>query len=457
MTKTYYYHDTRRTDKKGRSQIKVGISKNRKTAFIPTGVWAHPENWDSEGEMLFGYQGAKTDNALLSSVMNDVTSVISDLRLSGKIKEMHATEIKETVTEVMFPQKARKKKAITFTSVFESFKESKTKPGTHRPYQITWNHMHAFDGNIDSKTFEDIDINWLTEFEAFLAKTANKNARNIHLRNIRAVFNHAIDHGMTSEYPFRTFKIRPQETEHRSLSLEQVRLLRDTPCEPHQEKYRDMFILMIYLVGINAADLFTPHHAKIHNGRIEYFRMKTQKEGTSGKFISVKIEPEAQAIIDRYFDYEKGLFTFMDGRANYKSFLRKMDKELKRIGSFEKKGQGGKKHFTPLFPGLSQYWSRHTWASLAIEADVPESTVSFALGHDTRIATTAIYIKVNQKKLDEGNRRVIDYINGNDMDIQLNEKTSEMVKELADSQGMSEDEVVQKIVEWYFLDCNKEN
>ena len=42
------------------------------------------------------------------------------------------------------------------------------------------------------------------------------------------------------------------------------------------------------------------------------------------------------------------------------------------------------------------------------------------------------------------------------MDIQLNKKTSEMVKEMAVSQGMAEDEVVQKIIEWYFEDCNKE-
>lgn len=42
------------------------------------------------------------------------------------------------------------------------------------------------------------------------------------------------------------------------------------------------------------------------------------------------------------------------------------------------------------------------------------------------------------------------------MDIQLNEKTAEMVKELAISQGMKEDEVVNKIVEWYFEDCRKE-
>lgn len=411
MTKTYYYHDTRKCDKAGRSQIKVAICKNRKTVFLPTGVWAKPENWDSRTESLFGYQGCKTDNSLISLVMNEVTSVVSDLRLSGKIREMQASDIKDIIIEKTSPEKARKKKVTTFTSVFERFKESKVKPGTHAPYQTTWNHMHAFDANIDNKTFEDIDIRWLTEFEAHLAKTANKNARNIHLRNIRAVFNHAINHDITTAYPFRKFKIRPQETAHRALSLEQVRLLRDTPCEPHQEKYRDMFILMIYLAGINAADLFSPNHAKMTNGRMEYFRMKTQKEGSSGKFISVKIEPEAKAILDIYFDYDKGVFKFMDGRSNYKSFLQKMNKELKRIGKVERKGLGGKKSFTPLFPEISQYWSRHTWASLAIEADVPENTVSYALGHDTRIATTSIYIKVNQKKLDEGNRAVIDYIN----------------------------------------------
>lgn len=42
------------------------------------------------------------------------------------------------------------------------------------------------------------------------------------------------------------------------------------------------------------------------------------------------------------------------------------------------------------------------------------------------------------------------------MDIRLNEKTAEMVKGLANSQGMTTDEVVEKIIEWYFEDCIKE-
>ena len=40
--------------------------------------------------------------------------------------------------------------------------------------------------------------------------------------------------------------------------------------------------------------------------------------------------------------------------------------------------------------------------------------------------------------------------------VQLNEKTAEMVCKLAMEQGLSADEVVQKIVDWYFEDCEKD-
>ena len=47
------------------------------------------------------------------------------------------------------------------------------------------------------------------------------------------------------------------------------------------------------------------------------------------------------------------------------------------------------------------------------ELDVPDPTISLGMGH--RIAghrTTAIYIKRDQRKVDEANRKVIDYIKG---------------------------------------------
>ena len=51
-------------------------------------------------------------------------------------------------------------------------------------------------------------------------------------------------------------------------------------------------MLMFYLIGINAIDLF--NLKQIVDGRIEYKREKT------GKLYSIKVEPEAMEIINRY-------------------------------------------------------------------------------------------------------------------------------------------------------------
>lgn len=131
------------------------------------------------------------------------------------------------------------------------------------------------------------------------------NAYAIHLRNIRAVFNWAIDEEYTSNYPFRKFKIQSEVTRKRSLTVEQLRTLRDYPCEDYQVRYRDMFMLMFYLIGINAADLFLAKPDQVVNGRLEYKRAKT------GRLYSVLIQPEAQEIINKYRG-KKYLINIMD-------------------------------------------------------------------------------------------------------------------------------------------------
>lgn len=254
-----------------------------------------------------------------------------------------------------------------------------------------------------------MDKSWLENFEAWMAKTMKVNAYAIHLRNIRSVFNYAIDEEYTTLYPFRRFSIKKEETRKRSLTAEQLRLLRDYPCEEYQIRYRDMFMPMFYLIGVNAADLFNAKHSALVNGRFEYKRAKT------GKLYSIKVEPEAQAIIEKYKgkDY---LLNIMDEYGNYKDFLHRMGIGLKQIGETERKGLGGKKSRNPLFPDLSSYWARHTWATVAAELDVPKEVIAHALGHSwANSTTTDIYIRFDMKKVDEANRKVIDFVNNINM------------------------------------------
>lgn len=289
----------------------------------------------------------------------------------------------------------------TFVKHYEQFMESKTNRGTYSVYKHTLDRIRAFDKNVDNKMFEDIDLKWLTDFEAFCAKTACKNARNIHLRNIRAVFNNAIDYGITTAYPFRRFKIRPEATRKRSMAVEELRRLFDYPVEDYAEIYRDMFRLIFMLVGINSVDL---HGLKsiTRDGRIEYKRAKT------GRLYSIKVEPEAREIINKYRG-KNGLLCIADRWIDSRNFRHQCNKALQKIGQVERKGRGGKKTITAEFEGVTTYWARHTWATIAASLDIPKDTIAAALGHggDT---VTDIYIDFDQKKVDAANRRVLDWV-----------------------------------------------
>lgn len=289
----------------------------------------------------------------------------------------------------------------TFVKHYEQFMESKTNRGTRGVYKHTLDRIRAFDKNIDNKMFEDIDLKWLTDFEAFCAKTACKNARNIHLRNIRAVFNNAIDYGITTAYPFRRFKIRPEATRKRSMAVEELRRLFDYPVEDYAEIYRDMFRLIFMLVGINSVDL---HGLKsiTRDGRIEYKRAKT------GRLYSIKVEPEAMEIINKYRGV-KGLLCIADRWSDSRNFRHQCNKALQKIGQVERKGRGGKKTITAEFEGVTTYWARHTWATIAASLDIPKDTIAAALGHGGNTVTD-IYIDFDQKKVDAANRRVLDWV-----------------------------------------------
>lgn len=162
-------------------------------------------------------------------------------------------------------------------------------------------------------------------------------------------------------------------------------------------------MLMFYLIGINGIDLF--HLKGITDGRIEYKREKT------GKLYSIKVEPEAMEIINRYKGKEYLLNILEDNNYNYRKYMTAMNRGLQKLGDFERKGLGGKKIRDVLFPQITSYWARHTWATIAHKIGVSKDVISLALGHEYGCKTTGIYIDYDLEKVDNANRQVLDYIN----------------------------------------------
>lgn len=260
MATVKLYLDKRGCAENTPAPVKISICMNGRTALQSTGVKVLPEQWDEVAARVTRHPKHKYLNAILTSKLNDWQLAI--LKLSEEKypeKLSSVTELKRTVLEMLHPELC-KPKSGTFIKQFERFAESRRTPGSRSTYRQTLRRIRAFDMEIEQRTFDEIDKQWLTDFEAFMAQTAKSaNARALHFRNIRAVFNDAIDNDLTQSYPFRKFKIRREPTRKRSLSVEQLRLLICYPCEPYQVQYRDIFVLMFYLIGINAVDLF---HAK---------------------------------------------------------------------------------------------------------------------------------------------------------------------------------------------------
>lgn len=397
MATVKFYLDKRRQKKDGTYPIKLNVFHN-KQIMIATQLSASEKEWNGN-EYSVRAQNYKPRNIVARGIINKAETVIFTLEQQEKLKSTTDKALKKLIEDAISSKVENQK---TFLYYLDEFVSKKTNQGTKSIYTTTRNKIEEYDSYC---TFESMDKSWLENFEAWMAKTMKVNAYAIHLRNIRSVFNYAIDEEYTTLYPFRRFSIKKEETRKCSLTAEQLRLLRDYPCEEYQIRYRDMFMLMFYLIGVNAADLFNAKHSALVNGRFEYKRAKT------GKLYSIKVEPEAQAIIEKYKgkDY---LLNIMDEYGNYKDFLHRMGIGLKQIGETERKGLGGKKSRNPLFPDLSSYWSRHTWATIAAELDIPKEVIAHALGHSwANSTTTDIYIRFDMRKVDDANRKVIDLLN----------------------------------------------
>lgn len=387
MATLNYYLDKRSKRLDGTSPLKVSINTKDGNFLLAVGIYLQPSQWNSTLHLVGKHpQKAFLNSHLTNMMVQAEQMLLTEQQKTGKA--LSKLQIKMLLTNLFCGKTKKEMGAVE--KVFNQFINDNTKKQrTREIYDATWNKIKSFVGNdVSSLAFENIDLKWLKTFNAWLMPDCPTiNARAIHFRNLRAVFNSAIDDELTTNYPFRKFKIEHEKTRKRSLAVLQIQELLTMQVKKWQQKYVDCFLLMFYLLGINGIDLLLAKKEQVIDGRLEYKREKT------GTLYSVKLEPEALEIINRYKG-KKHLLSFCDSRKSYRTFMDKMNKCMKQ-----------------LIPGCTSYYARHSVASIAAELDIPIDTIARMLGHtDPTRKITLIYVDFNQKKVDEANRKVIDYV-----------------------------------------------
>jgi integrase len=395
----------------GSGNIKIRITHNRKSDYIPTDLYILIDQIDHKTG--WAKSGVNKDfiNFRISSIINGYQE--KDIMLGDRRNRMTVKEIKEHLLNGK-----NCISEIDFFKFAENYIKKVRVKGTADQFVALINSLKIFNG--ERLPVSEINANFLLRYEYFLRSRNVNNGIINYMRTLRALFNKCREHYneedegklLISHYPFKKYVFPKRTTDARdhALSIDEIkRLMSYKPLNNGEAFARDMFFLMIYMIGIEAKDLFFLEKPK--RGRIIYSRFKT------GRKHNIKLEPEAIKIIERYKG-EKLLLNISERFEHHKSFYRAVNNYL----------TGEKPHnIEGILPKIgirkkvTTKWARHTWATIARnECRINKDDVALCLGHeDTDNRVTDMYIKYDYSIIDESNRKVIDMI----FKIKPNERT----------------------------------
>lgn len=410
--KIYACVDMTRADAKGSAPVYILVKNARGRFLVNTGL-------RSCGRLVGGrvfpscdrQGGRKT--TLLGRYLADAEEVCLQQELLGADNKA----LKSAIQREVFGMKPTER-AKTLPDYIMSFASTK-RASTATLYGITARKVESFAAECAGVPvdMEKIDGEWLDRFRSWCMSHGMKvNGAGKELRNIRAVFNWCLRNGYTKSYPFLGYSIVEEETLPNNLCVEDLRRLRDWPCEEWQRKYVDFFMLSFYMAGMNPVDLLLLRKDAVRDGHVSFVRRKTNKQGAKKiRTIVLPLVDEARSIIERYPSSEGYLLGFMDGRADYHSFMKKCNEALKKVGPRDvvpdKVGRLRKIVYKPLFPDITLYAARYSFGSIAAnDLDISEQTIGQCLGHSWSKHVTARYIAHDQRKVDNAVRRVVAYV-----------------------------------------------
>lgn len=395
--KVFKHHEK----KDGTFNVKIRVTKDRKTAYIDTCHYVTAKKLSQEYEVK--------DTTILKDLYITIEHYREAVsRLGEKTNYMNADDIKtflekrsEKVDFLAFCQQHinlldeadRKKTATSFRTVRYSLidfirgtnlQASDITPNflmayerfLRQPRKIKRLNQFGREVTINSKGLSDAGAhNYLRDFKGlFTAAQAYYNKPSLGI--IPLPFN-----------PFKEYKLAElPETRKRNLTIEQVQAIENyrSTGGGRVELARDLFMLSFYMCGMNAVDLYTCGFV-INQGRLEYERSKTKGKRKDRAFISIQVPEQAMMLIGKYKNRLGAAYSEI-GNLN-----KAINKGLKIIG--EAIG----------LKGLSFYYARHSFGNLARnKCRKAKDDVALALNHvDQGRKTTDIYLEKDWTIVDE--------------------------------------------------------
>lgn len=269
-------------------------------------------------------------------------------------------------------------------------------------YTTSLNSLLRFNGSGEIPWNEFTD-NFIQAFEQYLRRRGlAANSTSFYMRNLRAIYNQAVERELTLQTnPFKHVYTGIAKTAKRSVPLSAIKALKrlNLSNDSMLELARDLFLFSFFTRGMAIIDVAFLRKDNIKNGILTYCRRKT------GQRLRIRWEPQMQDIVSRYADNESEyLFPLIDSRKpdcrrQYLNAYNRLNRHLQKLGAM-----------LGLSEPLTFHRSRHSWASIARENNVPLSVICEGMGHDSE-KTTRIYLaSLESSAVDEANSALIELL-----------------------------------------------
>ena len=377
------------------------VTHRRVVRQITTGYKIYPDEWD-EKQATPVVCGNRDSNGRFEYVTLVAKRIRQDMeRLDAVIREQENKSTGFTSDDVVSSFHGFLKSHSFRNFMEESIDRLKwlDKERTAETYTSAMNSFMRFRGGRDV-LFDEITSDLMMEYEAWLrGNGVKKNTVSFYNRILRAVYNRAVEKELVVQhYPFKHVYTGIDKTVKRAITLEEIKRIKelDLSFKPSLDFAKDMFLFSFYTRGMSFVDMAYLRKSNLQNGILIYQRRKTKQT------LHIKWERCMQDLVDKYPMTDTGYLLPIirrqgNERLQYRNALRLVNDKLKTIA-----------RLVGLHTNLTMYTSRHSWASIARDQDVPLAVISEGMGHDSEHTTLIYLASLDNSKVDKANELILE-------------------------------------------------
>lgn len=383
--------------------IYLRVVKNKMAAVIRTKYHIFPEEWDHDKHLIITDVSERYE--LLSSINKHLCCDVG--RLNAIIEWYEKKRSGYKVNDIIRMYKTKSDVQFFFHFMRQNIQMYRQmgRLRTSETYVAALNSFMRFRQGQDI-LIDSLSSDLMIMYEAYLHRRGVvRNTSSFYMRILRAVYNRAVEKGLVEQrYPFRHVYTGVDKTVKRAISIPEIRRLKniDLSDRPALDFARDMFFFSFYTRGMSFIDMAYLKKSNLRNGVLTYRRHKT------GQLLFIRWEKCMQEIVDKHKTDISNLYLLpilnsedCCEHIQYKAEQLRINRNLKIIAGL-----------TSIPVNLTLYVARHSWASIAKYKDIPVSVISESMGHDSETTTQIYLASLDNTRIDDANKIVINSIYG---------------------------------------------